>query len=86
MSRISKIRGRMIAEHRAASRRVLISIAKSASHNAKRSSIALEIPFEIIKDGGIYQVFDGSMIKTASLRKAISDKSGLTKGSRICLK
>ena len=69
MSRINNIRSRMRASRKISSRRELVRFAKAASQNAKRSSIALDIPFEIIKDGGIYQVFEGSMIKTATLRK-----------------
>lgn len=67
-------------------RKTLLKYAKTASINAKRSSIALNIPFEIIKDGNLYQVYDGSMIKTATIRKIESKKNGFTKGSKICLK
>ena len=83
---MNKIRSRIMASRKLSSRRELVRFAKTASQNAKRSSIALDIPYEIIKDGGIYQVFEGSMIRTATLQKANVDKSGLTKGSRICLK
>ena len=48
-------------------RRGLIQSAKEASADAKRSSKALNIPFDIIKNDGIYQVFDNSMIKTCLL-------------------
>ena len=67
-------------------RRGLIQSAKEASADAKRSSKALNIPFDIIKNDGIYQVFDNSMIKTASILKIRSEKTGLTVGSKICLK
>jgi hypothetical protein len=66
--------------------RILMQYAKEASADAKRSSNALDIPFDIIKNDGIYQVFNNSMIKTASVLKVKSEKMGLTKGSKISLK
>lgn len=86
MSRINNIRSRIRVSRKMNSRRVLIKFAKAASQNAKRTSVALEIPYDIIKDGSIYKVFEGNMIKTASIRKTNIDKTGLTKGSIICLK
>lgn len=86
MSRINNIKSRIRVFRKMSSRRELIKFAKAASQNAKRSSVALEIPYDIIKDGSIYKVFEGNMIKTASIRKTNIDKIGLTKGSRICLK
>ncbi|MDV4043696.1 hypothetical protein CMT37_12815 [Elizabethkingia anophelis] len=83
---MSNFKGRMRTARRISSRRELVRFAKAASQDAKRSSRALDIPFYIIKDGAIYQVYEGSMIKTATLRKANPERSGLTKGSRICLK
>lgn len=53
MSRKDNIRSRIRASLRISDRRELVRFAKVALHNAKRSSIALDIPFEIIKDGGI---------------------------------
>ncbi|CAM3747754.1 hypothetical protein ELOC111193_18275 [Elizabethkingia occulta] len=83
----SNLRGRMrTARKNGARREQLANFALTASRNAKRSSIALDIPFEIIKNGAIYRFQHGEMIKTASLKKIESDRSGLTKGSKICLK
>ncbi|WP_080780204.1 hypothetical protein [Chryseobacterium phocaeense] len=82
----SNLRSRIRTARRNNARRELASFALTASRNAKRSSIALDIPFEIIKDGAVYQFQKGKMIKTATLKKIISDKTGLTKGSKICLK
>ena len=86
MSRKDNIRSRIRISRRISDRLELVRFAKAASHNAKRSSIALDIPFEIIKDGGIYRVFEGKMVRTSSVEKVEFAKSGLTKGSKICLK
>lgn len=53
MSIRNNIRTRIRNSRRIIDRRELVRFAKVALHNAKRSSIALDIPFEIIKDGGI---------------------------------
>ncbi|WP_295201953.1 hypothetical protein [uncultured Chryseobacterium sp.] len=86
MSRKYNFRSQIRASRRISDRRELARFAKAASQNAKRSSIALNIPFEIIKDGGIYKFIDGKMVKISSIRKVESVNSGLTKGSKICLK
>lgn len=82
----SNLISRMRTARRNRARTELASFALTASRNAKRSSIALDIPFEIIKNGAVYQFQKGKMIKTASFKKIESNKSGLTKGSKICLK
>ncbi|AQX11207.1 hypothetical protein [Elizabethkingia meningoseptica] len=64
-------------------RKKLINLALYASQNAKRISIALDIPFEIIKDEEIYQSLHGKMIKITSLNRVKANKKGLTKGSKI---
>ena len=86
MRKRNHIPRRIKAIRRKSERLEVVRFARAASRNAKRSSIALDIPFEIIKDGGIYQVYEGNMIRTATLPKIKSDTVGLTKGSKICLK
>lgn len=78
----------MRAERQIASRRALVKTANDASRNAKRSSIALDLEFEIIKNGSIYRVTGEKMVKKTALPKVAigAGKSSLTKGSRICLK
>ncbi|AZA84929.1 hypothetical protein C1637_21865 [Chryseobacterium lactis] len=82
----SDLRSRIRTARKNSARKELASFALIASRNAKRSSIALGIPFEIIKNGAVYQFQHGKMVKTASLKKIESDRSKLTKGSKICLK
>ena len=67
-------------------RRLVLKFAKDASSNAKRTSKALEIPYHIIKDGVIYDVYDNNTTMTSNLKKTNSNKSDLIKGSKICLK
>ena len=86
MSNKGNIKRRMRSARRILEKRDLIWSAKIASSNAKRTSIALNLPFDIIKEGGVYKVYDGSMIKTASLIKSKIDIRGLSKGSILCLK
>ena len=86
MQRRLDIKSKREIIERANERRIVIRFAKNASSNAKRSSKALEIPYDIIKNGAIYKVYDNRMIKTAVLKKTNLNKSGLTKGSVICLK
>ncbi len=67
-------------------RRIVVKSAEDASRNAKRSSIALDLEYKIIKDGELYKVTADKMVKIASVPKIKVGKSGLTKGSKICLK
>ncbi|WP_326984999.1 hypothetical protein VUJ46_10860 [Chryseobacterium sp. MYb264] len=64
----------------------IASFALIASKNAKRSSIALDIPFEVIRNGIIYQFKEGKMVQKASIERMTADKGRITKGSKICLK
>lgn len=66
--------------------RKILKSAKPASTNAQRTSRALNIPFEIIKDGELYVVSDGKLERKRAIRKAIPEIKGLTKGSKLCLK
>lgn len=86
MQRRSNIRNRRKIIERVKDRRIVIEFAKDASSDAKRSSKALDIPYDIIKDGAIFKVYDNNMIKTANLKKIDSNRSNLKKGSIICLK
>ena len=67
-------------------RSFVLKSATDASRNAKRASNALDIEFKIIKDGNLYNVRAGKMVKIASVPKIKVGKSGLTKGSKIWLK
>jgi Holliday junction resolvase RusA-like endonuclease len=86
MSKNRNLRNAMRTSRRKRAENKLASFALAASRNAKRSSIALGIPFEIIKNGAIYQYQHGKMIKKTSLKTIKPDINGLTKGSKICLK
>jgi hypothetical protein len=65
--------------------RNLIRSARRASQNAQRISRALEIPYEIIKDGVIYSIKKEGAVKVGVVHKIKSNTSGLVKGSKICL-
>lgn len=67
-------------------RRAVVKFAKIASRDAKRSSKALSLSYDIIKDGSFYKVFENDMIKIAEIKKIDVEKSNLKKGSVICLK
>lgn len=82
----SNLRRSMRIARKTSVRNQLAYFARTASHNAKRSSIALDIPFEIIKDGNIYRFKNGEMVKLDTFQKIKADKVGLSKGSKICLK
>lgn len=86
MQRRSNIRNRKKIIERAKDRRIVVEFAKNASSSAKRSSKALDISYDIIKNGAIFKVYNNNMIKTANLKKIDSNRSNLKKGSIICLK
>lgn len=86
MHRRQNIKSKREIIERANERRIVVRFARDASSNAKRSSKALEISYDIIKNRAFYKVYGGNMIKIAELKKTESHKSGLTKGSVICLK
>nr|WP_314492690.1 hypothetical protein [uncultured Chryseobacterium sp.] len=85
MQRRLHIRSKREIIERAKERRIVVEFAKNASSNAKRSSKALEISYDIIKNGAIFKIFENGMIKTANLKKIDSNRSNLKKGSVICL-
>ena len=78
----SRRAGRRISDRKS----FVLKSANDASRNAKRSSSALDLEFKIIKDGAIYKVRAGKMEKINAIPKIKVEKSGLTKGSKICLK
>lgn len=86
MQRKRNIRSKREIIERTSERRIVVRHAKNASSDAKRASKAMDIPYDIIKDGAIYKVYKNSMIKTAEIKKIKSYKSNLMKGSVICLK
>ncbi|EKB56700.1 hypothetical protein [Bergeyella zoohelcum] len=67
-------------------REEVIKFAKSASFDAQRSSKALNISYQIIKDGSIYEVNVKNVVKIKDLQKIKAQKNNLKKGSVICLK
>lgn len=66
----------------------VLKSAHQASRNAKRAATALNIDYEVLKDGIIYRISAGKMVKTRVVPKVepATGKTGFTKGSRICLK
>lgn len=83
--RVNRISKREMVS-RANERRIVVRFARDASSNAKRTSKALDISYDIIKNGSLYKVLDNNMIKVADIIKTPSNRSGLIKGSTICLK
>lgn len=69
-------------------RSFVLKSANDASRNAKRASTALNIDYEVLKDGIIYRISASKMVQTRVVPKVkpAAGKTGLTKGSRICLK
>lgn len=69
----------------ASQNRNLIRSARRASQNAQRISRALDIPYEIIKDGIIYSIKKDKAVQIGTIHKVKSNTPGLVKGSKICL-
>lgn len=58
MQRRSNIQKRRKIIERTKDRRIVVEFAKNASSSAKRSSKALDISYDIIKNGAIFKVYD----------------------------
>lgn len=77
-----KIRKRMILT---GSRELRLS-ARKASLNAQRASRVLDIPYTVLQDGIIYTVHkDKQEVSGKILRKVTPEKTGLRKGTKLCL-
>ncbi len=77
-----QIRKRIIS---ASGHRSLRRTARRASYNAQRASRVLDIPYDVIKDGVIYTVLKDKWLEAGKIDKITSEKSGLRKGSKLCL-
>lgn len=77
-----QIRKRLIS---ASGHRSLRRTARRASLNAQRASRVLDIPYDVIKDGVIYTVVKNKWVEAGKVDKVASEKSGLRKGTKLCL-
>lgn len=77
-----QIRKRVIS---ASGHRSLRRSARRASLNAQRASRVLDIPYSVLKSGVIYTVHKDKWVEAGKVDKITSEKTGLRKGSKLCL-
>lgn len=77
-----QIRKRVISAY---GNRSLKRSARRASLNAQRASRVLDIPYTIMKSGVIYTVHKDKWTEAGRVDKIASEKTGLRKGSKLCL-
>lgn len=68
-------------------RKKLIKSAKAATVIAKRISVALDLPIRTISKGALIEKNpNGEIVTIKVIKKAKSNKSGIKKGTVLCLK
>lgn len=78
-----QIRKRMISD--SLGTRSLRRSARKASLNAQRASRVLNIPYTIIQNGIIYEVYDHKKTEIGKVDKINLETRGLKRGSKLCL-